>query len=389
MAQGRLATLGFGRDVFAPEHEAFRATLRRFFQKEVEPNVRQWEKDGFFPAELFRKAGQAGVLCAGIPEEYGGMGGDLLHHMILHEEHAYTPACVALEGGLSTDFTAYALLNAGTEAQKHEWLPRFASGESIAEIGLSEPGAGSDANAITTHARPDGIGGYIITGQKAWITNAPIMTVILAVCRTRPPGERDGLSIFIVPMDAEGVSRRSTELMAKGAGGVGEIFFDEVRVPAEALLGGVEGGGLKAALSLITIGRVATAVRAIAACEVALELTVDYAKTRRAFGRTIFEFQNTQHKLASVATETRAGRYFVDAAIAKMVAGNLDVAEASMLRVFCTEVEGRVMDECLQLFGGNGYSNENIISKMYALARVHRIYGGTSEIMRNIIARSL
>ena len=388
MANGGLATLGFGRNIFETEHDAFRRSVRGFFKREVEPYIRQWEKEGFFPAELFRKAGRAGLLCSAIPTEYGGGGGDLLHHLILHEEHAYCPYGVALEGGLTTDFTPFAILNAGTEEQKRQWLPFFASGEGIAEIGLSEPNAGSDASAVATYARRDG-DDYVINGQKAWITNGPILTVILAVCRTKAAGERDGLSIFIVPMETKGISRRATDLMVKSAGGVAEIFFDDVRVPAGALLGGVEGTGLKTALELITLGRVAAAARAAAACEVALELTLDYVKQRRAFGKTIFEFQNTQYKLASVATETRAARLFVDHAIKQMAERTLGIPESSMLKLFCTEVEGRVMDECLQLFGGNGFSNEYVISKMYAMGRVHRILGGTSEILRNMIARSL
>jgi alkylation response protein AidB-like acyl-CoA dehydrogenase len=384
----KLATLGYGRDVFRPDHEAFRETARRFMQREVEPNVRQWEKDGFFPAELFRKAGAAGLLCAAIPEEYGGGGGDILHHIILHEEHAYTPAAASLEGGLLTDFVSFALHQSGTEEQKREWLPFFASGEGIAEIGLSEPDAGSDAQGIKTFARRDG-DDWVINGQKAWITNGPILTVLFVVANTRTDGGRDGKSIFIVPMDAKGVSRQTTDLMAKTCGGVGEIFFTDVRVPARNLLGGAEGNGLRAALGLIGVGRLATGARSTAACEVALDITLDYVKTRRAFGQTIFQFQNTQFQLASMATEIAAARAFVDKTIKAAAEDRLEAAETAKLRLFCTEVEGRVMDTCLQLHGGIGFSNEHIISKMYALARVHRIYGGTSEIMRDIIARAM
>jgi alkylation response protein AidB-like acyl-CoA dehydrogenase len=388
MAIGNLASLGFGRDVFRSDHDAFRETTRRFFQTEVDPNVRQWEADGFYPAELFKKAGTAGLLCAGIPTEYGGGGGDVLHHMILHEEHGYAMGGASLEAGLGTDLTAYVLFNGGTEEQKREWLPFFACGDGIAEVGLSEPGAGSDARGIKTFAKRDG-DDYVINGQKMWMSNGPIMTVLFVVAKTVTEG-RDGTTMFIVPMDTKGISRsKPTDLMLKSCGGVAEVFFDDVRIPARYVLGGEEGKGLKAALSVITLGRVTVGARAIAACELALELTVDFVKNRRAFGQTIFEFQNTQFKLASVATEIAAGRAFVDSALKKLAEGTLGQVEAAKLKLFCSELEGRVMDECLQLHGGAGFSNEYVISKMYAHARVHRIYVGTSEIMRQIIGNSL
>ncbi|ATE64642.1 acyl-CoA dehydrogenase family protein [Rhizorhabdus dicambivorans] len=388
MAQSGLATLGFGRDVFEPEHDAFRETMRRFIQREVEPNVRRWEEEGFFPADLFRKAGEAGVLCAGIPAEYGGMGGDVRHHIVMNEELAYSPLAAALEGSLSIDFSSYAILNDGTEEQRREWLPRFARGETIAEIALSEPGAGSDAGAIKTSARRDG-GDYIINGQKSWITNGPILTMALVVCRTKTEGDTDGYSMFLVPTDTPGVTIRETDLMMKSCGGVAEMFLEDVRIPAGNLLGGVEGNGLRSALKLIGLGRVMMASKAIAACEAALEITRDYVHTRRAFGQAIDQFQNTQFKLASISTEIAAGRALADQSIRRYAEGRLSVADGARAKLFCTEVEGRVMDECLQLHGGAGFTNEYPISKMYLLARAHRIYGGTSEIMRDIIYRSM
>lgn len=388
MSVSGLATIGFGRDVFEPEHDAFRETMRRFIQKEVEPNVRRWEEEGFFPADLFRKAGQAGVLCAGIPTEYGGMGGDVRHHIVMNEELAYSPSAAALEGGLSIDFSAYAFLNDGTEEQRREWLPRFATGETIAEIALSEPGAGSDASAIKATARKDG-GDYILNGQKCWITNGPILTMALVVCRTRTEGDKDGYSMFIVPTDAPGVAIQETDLMMKSCGGVAEMFLEDVRLPVRNLLGEEEGNGLRSALKLIGLGRVMMATKAAAASEAALEITRDYVRTRRAFGQAIDEFQNTQFKLASLSAEIAAARALADQAIKRYAEGRLSVADGARAKLFCTEVEGRVMDECLQLHGGAGFTNEYPISKMYLLARAHRIYGGTSEIMRNIIYRSM
>jgi acyl-CoA dehydrogenase len=387
--KANLATLGYGRDVFRPDHEGFRETTRRFFQRNIEPNVRQWEVDGFFPAELFREAGRAGLLCASIPAEYGGAGGDLLHHMILHEEHGYSTAGAALEAGLTTDLTANIIYDSGTEEQKRTWLPFFASGEGIAEVGLTEPGAGSDARGIKTIAKRDG-NDYVINGQKMWMSNGPILTVLFVISKIMLAGGREGTAMFIVPMDTKGVTRsKPTELMMKSCGGACEVFFDDVRVPARYLLGEEEGLGLKQALNSIALGRVAAAARSIAACELALEITVDFVKNRSAFGQTIFDFQNTQFKRASTATEITAARAFVDSVLRKMTEGEVGSVESAKLKLFCTELEGRVMDECLQLHGAAGYSNEYAISKMYAFARIHRIYIGTSEIMRTVIGRSL
>lgn len=390
MTSSELAGLGFNRPVFSAEHESFRTTVRRFFQKEVEPNVRQWQKDGFYPAELFAKAGDAGILCAGIPAEYGGGGGDVLHHLILHEEHGYSPAGASLEAGLCTDLTAYVLLNGGTEEQKREWLPRFASGEGIAEVGLSEPGAGSDAKAIKTFARRDG-DDYVINGSKMWMSNGPIMSVLFVVAKTEPRNGREQTSMFIVPIKGtKGVTvSKPTELMLKSCGGVAEVFFDNVRVPATSLLGGVEGRGLTSGLGAITLGRMATAARCITACELALHMTTEYAKNRKAFGQSVFEFQNTQFKLASMKTEIAVARVFVDEYLKRLSEDKLSQVESAMAKLWTSELEGRVMDECLQLHGGVGFSDEFPISKMYAFARVHRIYVGTSEIMRTIIARSM
>lgn len=385
-----LASLGFGRKIFRDDHEAFRETTRNFFRNEVEPNVKEWEKDGFYPAELFKVAARYGLLCAGIPEEYGGGGGDVLHHMILHEEHGYSPGGVSLEAGLGTDLTAYVLYNGGTEEQKRQWLPFFAQGNGIAEVGLSEPGAGSDAKAIKTFARRDG-DDWILNGHKMWMSNGPLMTVLFVVAKT-DDGGREGTTMFIVPMDSKGISRsQPTDLMLKSCGGVCEVFFDDVRIPASNVLGGPEGvgRGLRIALSTLDLGRASVGVRAIAASELALSVTTEYTKVRQAFGQSVFDFQNTQFKLASVATEIAAGRAFVDSCLEKLAEGTLRPQDTAMLKLFCSEVEGRVMDECLQLHGGAGFSNEYLISKLFAHARVHRIYVGTSEIMRQIISRSL
>jgi alkylation response protein AidB-like acyl-CoA dehydrogenase len=387
--QEELANIGFGREPFDSEHEQFRETVRRFFQRQVAPNVRQWEKDGFFPAELFREAGKAGLLCSGMPVEYGGGGGDVRHHVILHEEHCFAPSGASLESGLTTDISTYCVFNTGTEEQKKEWIPSIAAGETIIEIGLSEAGAGSDVQGIKTSATRDG-GDYIINGHKMWVSNGPILTTLLLLAKTRSADGRDSFSMFIVPMDMKGVTRsKPTDLLLKNCGGVCEVYFDNVRVPARNILGGVEGRGLKAALSMLTTGRVVTSARAMATSELALALTLDFVKQRQAFGQRVFDFQNTQFKLASVATEIAAGRALTDYTIKRLVAGTCDDVSAAKAKLFTSEAEGRILDECLQLHGGAGFSNEQPISKMYTLGRVHRVYGGTSEVMRSIIGRSM
>lgn len=387
-----IGSLGFGRKIFAPEHEAYRASVRRFFEVAVEPNIRQWQEEGHFPADLFKAAGNAGLLCAGIPEEYGGPGGDLLHQIVLHEEHAYSPAGAALEGGLLIDMVAFTLFYCGTEEQKRTYLPRFASGEIIAELAMSEPGAGSDVRGIRTYARRDG-DDYILTGSKMWLTNGPILNLpIIAAKIDAGKGEADPISMFLVPLDEgiEGITvSKPIELMLKGAGATGAIFLDDVRLPARCLLGGVEGKGLGHALRTMALGRMAIAARCIAACELALELTVDFVKDRKAFGQRIFDFQNTQFQLASAKADTVVGRAFIDSVLPKLLDGGVDPTTAAVAKLWCAETEGKVIDSCLQLFGGAGFSDEYPISKMYTSARGHRIQGGTSEIMRLLIARSL
>jgi alkylation response protein AidB-like acyl-CoA dehydrogenase len=385
------ALLGYGREIFSEDHEAFRTTARRFFQREVEPNIKQWEKDGFFPAELFKKAGKAGLLCAGIPEEYGGGGGDFLHHAILYEEHGYSPAGSALEAGVCTDTAAYVMLHGGTEEQKLEWLPQFAAGDVISEVGVTEGHSGSDPRSMRTTARRDG-SDYVINGSKMWMTNGPIMTMLVVAARTGETTDgRGATSMFIVPIKTtKGVTvTKPTELMLKSAGGVAEVFFEDVRIPAENLLGGMEGRGMANALGTITTARLAQSARMLAMCELAFQMTVEFVKGRKAFGQRVYDFQNTQFKLATMKTEIAVGRAFLDNALKRNVKGVVDHIEASMAKLWISELEGRVMDECLQLHGGAGFSDEYPISKMYAFARVHRLYLGTSEIQRLTIARTI
>jgi len=385
--------LGHGRHLFGPEHDAFRDSARRFFANEIEPNIRQWEKDEAFPRELFKRAADIGLLCAGIPTEYGGMGGDFLHHVILHEEHGYSIAGAALEGGLTTDIVAYGILDAGTEEQKRLWLPRMATGEVILEIALSEAHSGSDVQSIRTTARREG-DDFVINGHKMWVTNGSICDAIIVAARlddATADARKAPIGLFFIDRrEASGVTvSPPVELMTRGAGGASQAFFDNVRVHKSAILGGDAAEGLKNTLRLVTVGRLALAARMLAACELALTLTVDYCRDREGFGQRVLDFQNTRFKLAQVKTEITVGRLFVDELLRRGNAGAIDSTDASMAKLWVSELEARVMDECLQLFGGSGFSNDYPISKMYSFARLHRLYIGTSEIQRLIIGRSL
>jgi acyl-CoA dehydrogenase len=386
------SSLGYHREIFSDSHAAFRDTTRRFFQEKIEPNIRSWEKAGQFPRELFREAGQMGLLCAGIPVEYGGMGGDFLHHVILHEEHGYSVAGAALEGGLVTDACAYALLYAGTEEQKLHWIPRFATGEVIAEIAISEAHSGSDVQAIRTTARADG-DQYVVSGHKMWVSNGPICDLILVGARIEEGPTASGrapVQLLLVEANAAGVSvAPAAELMMRGAGSAAEVFLDNVRLPRERLLGGSGGQGMKKMLHAVTNARLCLAARMMAACELALSLTVEFTAGRTAFGQRVLDFQNTRFKLAELKTHIEVGRVYVDHLLQQHLNGTVDPTAAAMVKLWVSELESRVMDECVQLFGGFGFSNEYPISKMYTFARLHRLYLGTSEILKLMIARTL
>jgi acyl-CoA dehydrogenase len=386
------ASLGYHRAIFSESHTAFRDTVRRFFAERVEPNIRAWEKEGMFPRELFDEAGKVGMLCAGIPTEYGGMGGDFLHHVILHEEHGYSGAGAALEGGLATDSCAYALLFAGTETQKLNWIPRLASGEVIAEIAISEAHAGSDVQAIRTTARRDK-DDYLVSGHKMWVSNGPICDLILVGARVDDgleAGAKTPVQLLLIDADAPGVTvAAATELMMRGAGGVAEVFLENVRIPSDRLLGGTQGQGMKKMLQAVTNARLCLAARMMAACELALHLTVDFTAGRTAFGQRVLDFQNSRFKLADLKTQVNVGRIYLDHLLQQNVVGTLEPTQAAMAKLWVSELESRVMDECLQLFGGFGFSNEYPISKMYTFARLHRLYLGTSEILKLMISRTL
>jgi len=385
-----MVELGFdSRDVFDDDHVAFRQTVRRFFRTEVEPHYRDWEREGTFPAALFRRAAAAGILQAGMPTEYGGGGGDFLHHVILHEEMGYSPAGASMGGGFGIDGSSYLILAGGTEEQKREWIPRYASGETIAEACFTEPQSGSDVAGFRTHARKQG-DSYVINGNKTWITNGNLCTMVPVVCKTDNPDGSQGLSILMVDTDAPGVTRsRPIETLHRGCATECEFFFADVQVGRERLLGGREGGGFKQVMGVLNDMRVAEGARYLAAAELAFAVTLEFVSTRKAFGQRILDFQNTQFRLAEIKTELAVGRAFIDQTLAKIKCGKLTPVDASMAKMWLSELEFRVADQCLQLHGGMGYAHESVISSIWTHARVHRILLGTSEIHRVLIGKSL
>ncbi|GLR67033.1 acyl-CoA dehydrogenase [Acidocella aquatica] len=378
-----------GRAIFREDHNQFRKTVRIFFRREIEPNLKEWEKAGMFDPGLFKKAAEYGILQAGIPVEYGGMGGDFLHHAILHEEHGYNAAGASMGGGLGIDGSSYVIWAGGTDEQKREWLPRYASGDCIAEACFTEPQSGSDVAGFRTFAKQDG-DDYIVNGSKVWTTNGSMCTMLPTVLKTEMGDGTVGMSIVLIDTDMPGVHvTKGIETLHRGCANEAEVFFEDVRVPRERLLGGRPGGGFKQVMSVLNDMRVVEASRFLAAAELAFSLTVAYVKDRKAFGQRIFDFQNTQFRLADIKTEIAVNRAFVDQCLVKAIEGSLTSVESSMAKLSASELEFRTVDQCLQLHGGMGYAHAMPISQIWTQARVHRILLGTSEIHRLAIGRSI
>ena len=375
------------RTVFGEEHEMFRATVKDFVEREIAPHHDKWEKDGIVPRELWRKAGEAGLLLTGIPEEYGGAGANFLMSAILIEEMSK-----GLYSGpgfrLHSDIVAPYILHYGSEEQKRSLLPRMARGEIVTAIAMTEPGTGSDLQGIRTTAVRQG-NELIVNGQKTYITNGQLADVIIVAAKTDPGEGAKGISLVIVEADRPGFARgRNLEKIGNKAQDTSELFFDNVRVPPSNILG-AEGRGFSYLMQELPQERLIVGLAAVAIMEAALEWTLAYTRDRKAFGRPIADFQNSRFKLAEVATEVQVARVFVDKCLELHIAGQLDVPTAAMQKWWLTEVEGRVLDICLQLHGGAGFMWEYPIARAYADARVHRIFAGTTEIMKEILARSL
>lgn len=361
----------------------------RFFEAEILPQYEAFEKAEMVSREAWEKAGEAGLLCACMPEEYGGAGGTYAHEAAIIESMGN----IGVDGfgtALHSAIVAPYILHYGSEEQKQRWLPKLATGELIGAIAMTEPGTGSDLQSVKTTAKKQG-NGYVINGAKTFITNGQHANLIIVVAKTDPSLGAKGVSLMVVETDGlEGFERgRNLDKIGLKANDTSELFFNEVKVPASALLGPEEGNGFFQLMQELPQERLIIANQAISAIERALAVTVDYVKQRKAFGKAIIDFQNTAFKLAELKSEATMARVFVDHCVGIHLEGKLDPTTASMAKLNLTELQCKVMDECLQLHGGYGYMNEYPIARMFRDARVQRIYGGTNEIMKILIARSL
>jgi acyl-CoA dehydrogenase len=362
---------------------------RRFMQAEFVPHLDKWHDEHMYPREVWAKAGQAGLLCASMPEEHGGAGGTFAHEAIINREYSYA-GFDTFGAPLHSGIVAPYILRYGTEEQKKRWLPKLATGEFIGAIAMSEPGTGSDLQGVRTTAVKKG-NRYHLNGSKTFITNGQHANLIVVVAKTDPKERAKGISLMVVETDDAPGFRRGRKLKKLGmdSADTSELFFEDVSLPTENLLGTEEGQGFAQLMNELPQERLIVALHAAAMMERALALTVDYVKQREAFGKKIIEFQNTQFVLAECKTEITVARVFIDHCIERHVSGQLDTVTASMAKAWSTDLLGKIADRCLQLFGGYGYMDEYPISRLYRDARVMRIYAGTNEIMNLVIARSL
>jgi acyl-CoA dehydrogenase len=361
----------------------------RWLMAEVAPHYEEYERNGIVPPGKWREAGAAGLLCASMPEEFGGAGGTFAHESAIIEALGHA----GVDGfgiALHNSIVAPYILHYGSQEQKRRWLPAMATGRLIGAIAMTEPGAGSDLQGIKTTAKKSG-NHYVINGAKTFITNGQNANLIVVVTKTDPAAGAKGTSLIVVETeDAPGFRRgRNLDKVGAHANDTSELFFDEVRVPTANLLGAAEGQGFVQLMQQLPQERLQIGGAAIAMVERALALTLDYVRDRKAFGKAVLEFQNTQFRLAEMKTEAVVGRVFYNDCVARHLEGRLTPELASMAKLWLTELQGRVVDGCLQMFGGYGYMNEYPIARMFRDARVQRIYGGTNEIMKLLIARSL
>ncbi len=367
-------------------HELFREQVRKFFEAKLIPNLERWEEAGIVDREFWRAAGETGLLCPTLPEEYGGLGLDFGYNAVIGEELAYTGSAVGIT--LQSDIVADYVLHYGSEEQKREWLPKMISGEAITAIAMTEPGTGSDLQGVKTTARTDG-NHYVINGSKTYITNGQNADLVIVVAKTDPELGAKGISLILVEATREGVGRgRNLDKIGQHSGDTSELFFNDVRVPITNCLG-EEGKGFVYLMSQLPQERLSIAIGAQAAAQRAFDEGLAYVKERKAFGKTVFDFQNTRFVLADLATKLQVGWAQIDWALKRQVEGKLTTAEASAAKLWHTELQGEVCDAALQLHGGAGYMNEYPIARFWRDARVSRIYGGTNEIMKEVIGRSL
>jgi alkylation response protein AidB-like acyl-CoA dehydrogenase len=375
------------RTLFSEEHELYRDQVRRFVEREITPHHAKWEKDKVVPRSVWLAAGEAGLLCPSISEEYGGCGGDRLHSTVVIEELSRAGA-TGPGFALHSDIVAPYIFAYGTEGQRQRYLPSMAKGEIIGAIAMSEPGAGSDLQGVRTTAMRRG-NGYVLNGSKTFITNGQNADLVIVVAKTDPTLGAKGITLFLVDARLPGFSKgRNLEKLGLHAQDTSELFFQDVQLPGDARLGD-EGQGFIFLMKELAWERLQIAIAGIASAEAALKSTLDYVRQRKVFGQTVFDFQTTKHKLAELKTELLIGRTFVDRCIQQMMDAELDPTTSAMAKYWVSDLQCKVVDQCLQLHGGYGYMMEYPITRAYADARVQRIYGGTNEIMKELIARTL
>lgn len=375
------------RSLFREEHEMFRQSVRRFVEQEIVPYHAQWEREGIVPRELWLKAGAQGMLCCTVPEAYGGLGLDYLFDVVVFEE-VWRAGASGPGFLIHTDLVATYILSFGTEEQKRKFLPKMVSGEWIGSLGMTEPHAGSDLKAIRTKASRDGEE-FLINGQKVFISNGQLCDVLVLAAKTDTEAGAKGVTLFLVEGDRAGFRRgKNLEKLGMRAQDTSELFFDNMRLPRENMLG-TEGNGFGLMMTKLAQERLAQAVRSATVAETIIEWTVDYTMQRQAFGKSIFDQQNTQFKLAELKAQAVAARVLTDKCIELFMAGRLDPVDAAVAKMLTTELHCKAADECLQLFGGWGYMWEMPIARAYADARITKIAGGSIEIMKLIIARQM
>lgn len=372
----------------SPDLEDFRDAVKRFIDAEIVPHQERWKQQQYVDRSVWNKAGEMGMLLADIPEQYGGSGGSFAHQCVVFEELA--SAGDSAFGIHVHAIVAHYLLNQGTEAQKEKYLPKLASGAMVAAIAMSEPGAGSDLKGIRSTALADG-DAYLLNGSKTFISNGYLADLIVVVCKTDPAAGAKGISLLLLETkDCPGfrVGRILEKIGQKGQDTC-ELFFDNVRVPLANIVGGVEGKGFVQLMSELPYERTILGVGGVAVIERALRLTIAHTRERKAFGQALIEMQNTRFVLAEIKTEATIARTFIDRCIVDMIEGRMDAELASMAKYWISDLQCKIIDQCLQLFGGYGYMLEYPIAQMYVDARVQKIYGGANEVMKEIIARSL
>ena len=379
------------RTLFSTDHESFRDSFRRFMGQEIAPHHAAWEEQGHVDRAVWSKAGENGFLCMTMPEEYGGAGADKLYSVIQMEELSRA-GFSGIGYGLHSEIVAPYILRYGTEDQKKKYLPKLASGEMVGAIAMSEPAAGSDLQGIKATAIKQPDGSYLLNGSKTFITNGWHADLTIVVAKTNPAAGAKGTSLLLVERSMPGysVGKRLKKLGLK-AQDTSELFFDSVKVAADGLLGGPaqENRGFICLMEQLPWERMQIAIGAVAAAQSAIDWTVDYVKERKVFGQPVASFQNTRFTLAELQTQVQIARVFVDKSIELLMQDKLDTATASMAKYWCSDLQCKVMDECVQLFGGYGYMWEYPITRAYADARVQRIYGGTNEIMKEVITRAM